>query len=186
MAIHKKEKPLKSSPFSPLTKKPLKINDATPNYALKSMIEKYLNGGEKPLKNEQCHLDIKSKINIKEFKAEVIDDPTSIKNVFVNISIKPEKLETRKPLVLIAMIDVSGSMEISSSEGMKGGEEAGISRLGLVKHALKTVALTLNKDDKMSLITFSSKADICLEATNADDIGKNIIFEEIKKMEPDG
>ena len=43
-------KALLASPFSPITKKPLNIKDATPNYALKSMIEKYLNGGENPLK----------------------------------------------------------------------------------------------------------------------------------------
>ena len=181
------KKALNASPFSPLTKKPLNMKDAVPNYALKSMIENYLNSGINPLKIEQPQkIDIKNQAKLKSFKAEVIDEPGNTKNVFVNLSIEPEKADSRKPLVLIAMIDVSGSMQVSSSQDMKGGEEVGISRLGLVKHALKTVASTMNKDDKMSLITFRGEAKMCLEATQTDDIGKNIIFEEIKKMYADG
>ena len=37
---------LKQSPLSPLTRKHINIKDAIPNYALKSMIEKYLNRGK--------------------------------------------------------------------------------------------------------------------------------------------
>ena len=180
------EKALKISPFSPITKKPLNMKDATTNYALKSMIEKYLNKGENPLKMKQQNIDINKKTKIKSFKSEVIDDPNDKEKVFVNVSLEPEKVESRKPLVLIAMIDVSGSMQISSSQDMKGGEDAGISRLGLVKHALKTVVSTLNKEDKMSLITFSSRAKMCLEVTDVNDTGKNVIIDEINKMYPDG
>ena len=181
------KKALAASPFSPLTKKPMNIKDATPNYALKSMIEKYLNCGENPLKVKQPQkVDLKNQTKIKTFKAEVIDDPENSKNVFVNVSIEPEKNESRKPLVLIAMIDVSGSMQVSSSQDLKGGEEVGISRLGLVKHALKTVVSTMNKDDKMCLITFSGKAKLCLEATDVNDNGKNTIINEIKNMHADG
>ena len=178
---------LKSNSLSPLTKKPLKIEEAVPNTILKNMIEKYQNGGENPSKvvNNQ-KVDINNQVKIKTFKAEAIDDPNNKENVFVNISLEPEKVETRKPLVLIAMIDISGSMQVSSSQDMKGGEELGISRLGLVKHALKTVVSTMNKDDKMCLITFSSNAKLQLEATQTNDIGKNTIIDEIKKMEVDG
>ena len=44
------EKALKISPLSPITKKPLSMEDATTNYALKSMIEKFLEKGANPLK----------------------------------------------------------------------------------------------------------------------------------------
>ena len=180
------EKALKISPLSPITKKPLNMKDARTNYALKSMIEKYLNKGENPLKMKQQNIDINKKTKIKSFKSEVIDDPNDKQKVFVNVSLEPEKVESRKPLVLIAMIDVSGSMRVSSSKDLKGGEDAGISRLGLVKHALKTVVSTLNKEDKMSLITFNSRAKMCLEVTDVNDTGKNVIIDEINKMYPDG
>ena len=180
-------KALSNNHCSPITKKPMNIKYATPNYALKSMIEKYLKGGENPIIIEQPQkIDLNNQTKIKTFKAEVIEDPENSKNVFVNISVEPEKNDSRKPILLIAMIDVSGSMEESSSQDMKGGEKLGISRLGLVKHALKTVVLTMNKEDKMCLITFSGKAKLCLEATDVNDIGKNTIFDEISNMYPDG
>ena len=180
-------KALKISPLSPITKKRLNIKEAIPNYNLKSMIEKYLNDGSNPLKVENSQkIDQNSKTQIKSFNAEVIDDPSDEKNVFVNLSIEPEKVDSRKPLVLICMIDVSGSMQVSASQDMKGGENVSFSRLALVKHALKTIGSTLNADDKMALITFSSKAKLVLEPTKVDNMGKNVIFEEIKKMYPDG
>ena len=179
---------LKASPLSPITRKPLNMKDATPNYALKNMIEKFLNGGKIPEKKEEMAQEINKdqKTKIKLFKAEVIDDPKDNKNVFVNISLESEKVKSRKPLVLISMIDVSGSMSISSSQDMKGGEDVGISRLGLVKHSLKTVASILSKDDRMSLITFDSEAELCLEPTNMNETGKNIIFDTIQEMDADG
>ena len=180
-------KALEKSPFSPITKKRLNIKEAIPNYNLKSMIEKFLNDGINPLKIENSQkVDQNSKTQIKSFNAEVIDDPSNTKNVFVNLSIEPEKLNSRKPLVLICMIDVSGSMQVSASQDMKGGENVSFSRIALVKHALKTIASIMNADDKMALITFSGKAELVLEPTNVDNMGKNIIFDEIKKMYPDG
>ena len=181
------KKALDASPFSPLTKKPLNMKGAVPNYALKSIIEKYLNQGsfQTDAKPEQ-NVDLKSQTKVKNFSAEVIDDPEDGNKVFVNLTLEPEKEESRRPLLLIAMIDVSGSMQVSSSEDMKDGEEVGISRLGLVKHALKTVVSTMSSEDKVSLITFSSKANLCLEATNVDGVGKEVIFEEIKKMSAEG
>ena len=182
------KKSLEISPLSPITKKPMSMKDATPNYALKSMIDKYLNTEENQLKNIENpqKIDIKSKTKKKSFKAEVIEDPNDKNKVFVNVSVEPEKKESRKPIVLIALIDVSGSMSESSTNGSKGGEDVGISRLGLVKHSLKTIALTLNKEDKMSLITFETNAKLCLEATELNDTGKDLIFGEIQNMRPDG
>ena len=40
------KKSLEISPLSPIAKKPMSMKDATPNYALKSMIDKYLNTEE--------------------------------------------------------------------------------------------------------------------------------------------
>ena len=180
-------KALKVSPLSPITKKRLNIKEAIPNYNLKSMIEKFLNDGKNPLKIENFQkIDLNSKTQIKSFNAEVIDDPSNTGNVFVNLSIEPEKVNSRKPLLLICMIDVSGSMQVSASEDMKGVENVSFSRIALVKHALKTIASTMNADDKMALITFSGKAKLVLEPTNVDNMGKNIIFNEIKKMFPHG
>ena len=183
------EQALKVSPLSPITKKPISMKDARTNYALKSMISKFLDKKENPIKKikQPQTIEKNKKTKIKTFKAEVIDDPGyNRKKVFVNVTLEPEKQKSRKPLVLIAMIDVSGSMEESTTKDLKGKEDVGISRLGLVKHALKTVASTLNKEDKMCLITFETEAKMCLKATQVNDKGKNLIFDEIKNMRPSG
>ena len=180
-------KHLKNNPLSPITKRPINIKDAIPNYSIKSMIDKFLNSEINSIKiDNHQKVNIYNPAKIKTFKAEVIDDPNKKENVFVNIKIKPEKMEERNPLVLIAMIDISSSMKISSSQDMKGKEEVGISRLGLIKHALKTVVSTMNKNDKMCLITFNGKAYLQLKATKIKGIGKNIIIDEIKKMKASG
>ena len=80
-----------------------------------------------------------------------------------------EKQKSRKPL--IAMIDVSGSMDESTTKDLKDKEDFWISRLGLVKHAL--VTSTMNKEDKMCFIALETRAKVCLKATNVDDITKN-------------
>ena len=196
---------LKHSPFSPITKQRLNFKDAVPNYAIKSMIEKFLNHGKIEnsqnidrnkvtllnddknsfkLENSQ-KVDINAKTHIESFKAEVIDDPSDNKKVFVNLTIQPKRVISRKPLLLISMIDVSSSMQLSASEDMKGEEKVSFSRLELVRHALKTIVSTLNFNDKMALITFNGVAKLALKSTNVKK-GKNIIFNEINKMTPYG
>ena len=181
------EKHLQVSPLSPLTKQPLDMKDATPNYALKSLIENYLKVGKMPeMPKNSAKIGQNSTPEIDSFKAEVIENPKNDKEVFVNVTINPKKNNSRRPLLLISMIDVSGSMSCSASNDMNGVENACFTRLALVKHSLKTVASTLSENDKMCLITFSNKAVTQLEATNVDKKGKQKIFDEIGKMRASG
>ena len=181
------EKALHASPLSPLTKQPLSMKDATPNYALKSLIENFLKIGKMPeMPKNTAKIDSKNIPEIDSFKAEVIPNPKNSEEVFVNVSIDPKKIESRKPLLLISMIDVSGSMSCAASDLKNNNEEGGFTRLALVKHSLKTVVSTLSENDKMCLITFSDKAKMELEATNVDDLGKKKIFEKIEKMHANG
>ena len=181
------EKALHASPLSPLTKQPLSMKDATPNYALKSLIENFLKIGKMPeMPKNTAKIDSKNIPEIDSFKAEVIPNPKNSKEVFVNVTIDPKKIESRKPLLLISMIDVSGSMSCAASDLKNNNEEGGFTRLVLVKHSLKTVVSTLSENDKMCLITFSDKAKMELEATNVDDLGKKKIFEKIEKMHANG
>ena len=181
------EKALHASPLSPLTKQPLSMKDATPNYALKSLIENFLKIGKMPeMPKNTAKIDSKNIPEIDSFKAEVIPNPKNSQEVFVNVTIDPKKIESRKPLLLISMIDVSGSMSCAASDLKNNNEEGGFTRLALVKHSLKTVVSTLSENDKMCLITFSDKAKMELEATNVDDLGKKKIFEKIEKMHANG
>ena len=177
---------LKHSPISPLTRKPMKIEDAIPNYSLKSLITSFNN--QKIInipKNNQKISNI-TNIKLKNYKAEAIINPENSKNLFVNVSLEPEKIENRKPILLIAMIDVSGSMKLDACEQIQGIEDMSFSRLSFVKHSLKTVISILNNDDKVSLITFHKFAKLILAPIKANEIGKNMIFDAIKKIKPQG
>ena len=181
------EKALSISPLSPLTKQPLSMKDAKPNYALKSLIENFLKIGKIPeMPTNTAKIDKNSKPEIESFKTEVIENPQNDKEVFVNMTITPKKIESRKPILLISLIDVSGSMLSSASNELKGNEEANFTRLSLVKHSLKTVTSTLSNDDLMCLITFNSKAVMKLEATKTDEQGKKDIFTKIENMKASG
>ena len=181
------EKALSISPLSPLTKQPLSMKDAKPNYALKSLIENFLKIGKIPeMPTNTAKIDKNSKPEIESFKTEVIENPQNDKEVFVNMTITPKKIESRKPILLISLIDVSGSMSSSASNELKGNEEANFTRLSLVKHSLKTVTSTLSNDDLMCLITFNSKAVMKLEATKTDEQGKKEIFTKIENMKASG
>ena len=105
-------------------------------------------------------IDSKNIPEIDSFKAEVIPNPKNSEEVFVNVTIDPKKIESRKPLLLISMIDVSGSMSCAASDLKNNNEEGGFTRLALVKHSLKTVVSTLSENDKMCLITFNGCTNI--------------------------
>ena len=90
------EKTLQVSPLSPLTKQPMNMKDAIPNYALKSLIENYLKIGKMP--EMPTKIDENSIPQISSFKAEVIPNPKNSKEVFVNPTTEPKKIEKRKPL----------------------------------------------------------------------------------------
>ena len=64
------EKALHASPLSPLTKQPLSMKDATPNYALKSLIENFLKIGKMPeMPKNTAKIDSKNIPEIDSFKA---------------------------------------------------------------------------------------------------------------------
>lgn len=74
------EKHLQVSPLSPLTKQPLDMKDATPNYALKSLIENYLKVGKMPeMPKNSAKIGQNSTPEIDSFKAEVIENQKMIK-----------------------------------------------------------------------------------------------------------
>ena len=79
-----------------------------------------------------------------------------------------------------------GSMKLDACEQIKGIEDMSFSRLSLVKHSLKTVISILNNDDKVALITFHKFAKLILAPIKANEIGKNMIFDAIKKIKPQG
>merc|ERR1719355_118505 len=89
----------------------------------------------------------------------------------------------RMPSDVICVVDVSGSM--SSSADLEG-EGVGLCVLDIVKHALKTVVNTLNPEDRVAIVPFSSDARVELPFTHADAAGKAAATAALDSLHPGG
>ena len=91
-------------------------------------------------------------------------------NKYINASIKSIKENTRTPVNICAVVDVSGSMGVEAQNG--DAESQGLSVLDIVKHAIKTIINSLTDQDKFALVAYSTEASLKLELINMDDDGK--------------
>ena len=82
---------------------------------------------------------------------------------YVLITAEPPDVSTRAPTNVAIVIDKSGSMGAEATvtpDGDDGGEAYGLSLLDVVRHAAAMIAETLNSTDRLSVITFDSKAQV--------------------------
>ena len=124
------------------------------------------------------------KIEITESSANYIIDPNDKTNASINIKIKAKNPEKRNPLFLITMLDVSGSMRLDACMDIEGMEDLSFTRLQLVQHSMNTIISTLEEDDMLCIITFSTKGKIILSPMKMIEEGKKKAFEKVKNMEP--
>jgi len=84
------------------------------------------------------------------------------------ISINPPKEPKQSihhvPCDIVLVIDVSGSMNAAAptpaTESSKEQEDVGLSVLDLVKHSARTIVETLNDQDRLGIVTYSSSANV--------------------------
>ena len=77
---------------------------------------------------------------------------------------KPSKRLHHVPCDLVLCIDVSGSMGCGAPMPVQADgaaqEDSGLSVLDLVKHAARTILETLDHQDRLGIITFSSRTEV--------------------------
>ena len=190
--------------FSPITLEPLKVNDLIPNIALKKTIESFfinepdlkffldqpLNDQDKKqanqipdhVINDQEHQKLINSKNDLYVEASSIHD-----HVLLSI-VPPNKIDGihRTPSCVVVVIDISGSMgneaKIQSEDK---NETFGFNTLDLVKHAIKTIIKSTNKNDKLALVSFSNNASIVLELTTMDEAGQKKANNALNNLKPD-
>jgi uncharacterized protein YegL len=92
--------------------------------------------------------------------------------------------------VLIAVLDVSGSMDSPSSN--KAAQEGGnFTRLDLVKHSMNTLATLFNAEydtikSSLSIISFSSNAKLIMPVTQMDSVGLSTATQAINSLKSGG
>ena len=90
----------------------------------------------------------------------------------------------KKPSMIVAVIDTSGSM--GENADIPGTESSGLSRLDLVKHALNTIVNALSDNDMICIIKFSNTASVISDFVKLTRYGKDATLENIKRLESDG
>jgi len=107
--------------------------------------------------------------------------------VDVVVSLQPKEGLERTPTDICLVVDTSSSMGHEASVGGEGNEEAhGLSLLDVVKHAIKTVIHTLGRNDRLSLVSFSSAAATVLELTAMNEAGKANALRQLATLQPNG
>ena len=141
---------------SPVTNTFITIEGLKINYALKSIIERNLANYDQ-VENTLINTNVinKSKIKTKRF---------TFKNKnYLHLKVESPKSGELLETLVIALIDISGSMKISADNNKE--SEYSFSRLDLVKHSLKTIVKSIGENNYLSLVPFSTNARILLEPT---------------------
>ena len=170
---------------SPMTREPLQENDLTDNLTLKRAIDSIRD------KLNQDQLKIKSRIvseKSKEFTGAL--DSIKIDPTYVNdelfVCIHMPDLEKRPPVDLVLCIDVSGSM--GSEATLKGDKNEtishGFSVLSLTVSAAKTILHSLNKDDNLSVVTYSAGSYALFENVSCSQENKMMIEDRLDTLVP--
>ncbi len=140
---------------SPITRNPMSISSLTPNRALKELIDTFLG-------NNQTQTQTQNQ----------------------NQSQIEENIE-RNPITIIAIADVSGSMdEICSNKNSI--EAQNFTRLDLVKHTLNTIVHSLKPQDNLALIKFNNIATAITGIIPVNQINKEIFLDKIQSLHADG
>ena len=103
----------------------------------------------------------------------VLGKHENLQNGFINLAITTKddyaklSLETpngrdRVPCDIVAVLDISGSMDseasVKNTQGIK--ESQGLTYLDILKHAVKTIIHNLNEFDRFALVSYSDYARI--------------------------
>ena len=96
--------------------------------------------------------------------------------------------EDRSGVVLCCVVDVSGSMrsEATIKDDKGNSESHGLSILDLVKHSIKTIIHCLNKNDQLSIVSYSNAAKVELSLTKMDDKGRKEALNKLDNLDAHG
>jgi len=186
---------------SPNTNLQVTNKNLVPNYAIKQLIADYLEQEKKkqviqqvtqssPMLNPKSPVLLPSVIDTRkiEMNQYIINDLNTGKK-YLNLNfnaVNTDRASTRKPVKVICIIDVSGSMGELAKEHKVGEEFDGLTRLDLVKHSLNTIHQSLNANDSIALISFNERSNITLNITDIIPQNNDKIKLAINSLKADG
>lgn len=176
---------LNNKKISPITRKPLFLEDLKPNIALKNGIEAIKDQlNENQLKINSIIFEEKNEIFIN--KLESISSNITINDNKFLVTIEMPDSDNRPPVDVCLTIDVSGSMDSEATlKGDKGETIShGYSVLSVTVCAAKTILNCLNENDNISIVTYTDKASIIVDYWSATEENKVLIDKMLDQLKP--
>eukprot|EP00800_Vazella_pourtalesii_P003159 TRINITY_DN1319_c1_g4_i1.p1 TRINITY_DN1319_c1_g4~~TRINITY_DN1319_c1_g4_i1.p1 ORF type:complete len:684 (+),score=88.35 TRINITY_DN1319_c1_g4_i1:50-2053(+) len=120
-----------------------------------------------------------------DISLEVTAHPLENQENLFMVSVKPEDCDTRPPCDICCVVDVSCSMDTEAkTKNDKGDVEShGLTLLDIVKHAVKTVVMSLEGKDRMSLIVYDTNPEKIFGLTKMDKSGKESALKRISGLQ---
>lgn len=193
---------------SPLTNAYMNIHDLKVNAAIKYLVDQYHAGNLAAISNSlntttQASSDsnnnsseVEYNISYPENENKIMSSNYGIVNgkglisIFDKFSTSNENVSVNdlKSLDVILCIDRSGSMatlvEAKNESGKK--LEDGFTQQDIVNHAAKTVAKSLQKNDRISVITFDNNIDTLFDLLPMTPVNESLILSKISNIKPGG
>ena len=102
---------------------------------------------------------------------------------YLHMNVSATGEPTRQPVVLILIVDTSGSMgEVADNEAK---ESFGYTRLDLVKHTIRMISAVLGEDDTLAIITYSATARVAVTPTQMNAEGRAKIKRVLESIKPE-
>ena len=165
------------STISPKTGAHLYSTDLIPNIALRNTIQDYLTAHPQNAAPQQTAIFKNVDVIVKR-KVYTTGDKR-----ILHITATPPAEGERQPVVLIAIVDNSGSMAETADDAAA--ESFGYTRMDLVKHAIRTMAATLNPNDMLAIVKYSTSAKAVIAPTLMTDAGRARVSAALDTIQPD-
>lgn len=181
------ERSLELKQESPLTRISMTINNLQPNYVIKALCDQYHSGafGNKNY-NTSC-----TKISTDNISLDHTICKNDDNKIMMTFNVDETSLSSNLdynclPQDVIICIDESGSMnDAVQAKDINGNRlENGFSIQDIVIHAANTVAKTLTKSSRLSVICFSNKANLLFDLTPMNEINQIMAIAKISKIKP--
>ena len=188
---------LQNNNTSPITRNNLHSSHLKPNRSLFELITNFNNNNiQLPISNNNNSSDYNNLSNTfteNTFKINDIPIDLSIDKYILDeysyfkFNINIHENEVNPPVDIVAVIDISGSMDTSAKIQQNGNYvDIGFTILDVTKHALNTILESMKPSDRISIITFSNDAQTICDLTYINDSNKRVIKSQINSLQTAG
>lgn len=191
---------LENNNTSPITRNYLHYSHLKPNRSLLELIINFNSNNNNNISSISNNINNISNNNSSDISTEnnfTVDDyaiKLSIDKYISDVDYSYFKLNINindndliPPIDIVAVIDVSGSMDASAKIQQNGKSiDIGFTILDITKHALNTILESMKPTDRISIITFSNEAQTICNLTYINDSNKEIIKSQINSLQTKG